>query len=397
MMAVFSLIIFRGGGSAAESSVVFLAGLLPSLVLSPLAGTLADRFDRKWLMMASEFLSGLAVVALILTPGREWIYPLIALEAGFGTLMMPARQAALVDLVPRSHLTHANAFLGQLSAVIKIGAPMLAGLLLGIVGPRSAMILDVISFAFSVMILSRLPSLPAIKRNQEPATIAGESRASRGAAGVWTVLRESPRLSILFAMAFAVTFIIMGFDVLASILTRDVLHGSEELFGLLIGLVGIGTVIVTTGLMLLKGEQKPWRDALVGLVLLACIPASLALATMMQNPILVQSLAVAGCLIGGLGNGLISVQTGTLLQLTSPPELLGRIGGVFQSTSTAGQLIAIVVTPLLTPALVPVGVYFGIAAVSLVAVALFVALALRGTFNAAPNSALDARAQRREE
>lgn len=384
MIAVFSLIVFRGGGTAAESSGVFLAGLLPSLVLSPAAGWLADRFDRKRLMMASEFLSGLAVVGLILASRLEWIYLLLALEASFGSLLMPARQACIVDLVPREELTRANAFLGQLAAVIKIGAPMFAGLILAWLGPHRAMLLDVISFALSVLILSRLPSLPPALESRTVESPAGRGNAERPAApkrsaGIWDALRASPQLSLLFAMAFAVTLIIMGFDVLSSVFTRDVLHGSEELFGLLIGLIGVGTVVVTTGLLLLKGVQRPWRDALLGLVLLACIPASLALATVVGDTTLAQGAALAGCLIGGLGNGLISVQAGTLLQLISPPELLGRLGGLFQSTFVAGQLVAIVTTPLLTPALVPVGVYFAAATVALVGVALVAALALRRT------------------
>jgi MFS family permease len=376
MMAVFALIVFRGDGSVTESSGIFLAGLLPMLLVSPLAGRLADRFDRKWLMIVSELLSGVAVIGLILVRRIELIYALLAVEATFGSLMMPARQAAIVDLVPREELTRANAFLAQLDGTIKIGAPMLAGLILALIGPPSAMILDVISFVLSALILSRLPALPPVAQQVKALPVATTAPVE---ANTWRALRGSPRLMLLFALAFAVTFILMGFDVLSSIFTRDVLQGSEEFFGVLIGLIGVGTVVVSTGLAFQQGEQKPWRDAIVGLALLAGIPAFLALATLPADLTLAKSLAILGCLIGGLGNGLVIVQSNTLLQLTAPSEWLGRLGGLFQSTFVAGQLMAIFATPILVPAILPIGTYLGIGAVALVLLALGTTMVLQNT------------------
>ncbi len=376
MMAIFALIVFRGEGSVAESSGIFLAGLLPMLLVSPLAGRWADRFDRKWLMIASELLSGVAVIGLILVRQIELIYALLALQATFGSLLMPARQAAIVDLVPRAELTHANAFLSQLSGTIKIGAPMLAGLILALIGPQNAMILDVISFALSALILSRLPALPPAARRTK---VAQAEASGKIESDTWRVLRGSPRLMLLFALAFAVTFILMGFDVLSSIFTRDVLRGGEEFFGILIGLIGVGTVVVSTGLLFLKGASKPWRDAIVGLVLLAGIPAFLALATLAADLTLAKSLAIIGCLIGGLGNGLISVQSSTLLQVSAPPELLGRFGGLFQSTFVAGQMVAIFMTPALVPTILPMGMYFGVGALALILLAVGTAFVLQNT------------------
>ncbi len=369
-MAVLALVIFRGDGTVAQSSGIFLAALLPSLLFSPLAGSLADRVDRKWLMMASEFLAGLTVLGLIFARPIELTYFLLALEATFGTLMLPARQAAIVDLVDQDDLTRANALLGQLSGIIKIGAPILAGMLLLVLAPQTAMVLDVISFGFSVAILSRLPALPPHKSGR--ATLAANAQASP-----LTALRGSPQLSLLFAVAFLVTCVIMGFDVLASVFTRDVLAGNEGLFGLLIGLIGVGTVVATTGLLIIKGKPNPWRDTLVGLALLATIPGFLMLATLSPTLLWAQLLAVVGCLIGGVGNGLIVVQSGTLLQLLAPPELLGRLGGLLQSTFVAGQLFAIFATPFLVPERLAIGAYFGIAAVALLLIAAGSVLILR--------------------
>jgi MFS family permease len=76
---------------------------------------------------------------------------------------------------------------------------------------------------------------------------------------------------------------------------------------------------------------------------------------------------LAACLIGGIGNGLVNVQTSTLLQLLAPTEVLGQVGGFFQSTAVAGQLLGAVLTPILVPLLLPMGTYFTLSTLALAA------------------------------
>jgi hypothetical protein len=175
------------------------------------------------------------------------------------------------------------------------------------------------------------------------------------------------------------TTIIIGFDVLASLFTRDVLAGDESFFSLLIGVVGLGTVGSTTALLWSKTGSAPWRDVVVGILLLACIPAFMALVMWASSPVLARVMVLIACLLGGAGNGLLVVQIGTLLQLLSPPALLGRVGGLFQSTVVAGQLAGLLLTPLLVPTIFSMQTYFGLAAAGLMLVALYTVYVLRRT------------------
>jgi MFS family permease len=372
-LAVFALIVFRGTGGVVESSGVLLAGLAPTLLCSPLAGWLCDRVDRKWLLIGGEVLSGLAVVGLIFVDRLELIYGLLAVQAVAGSVIMPARQAAVPALVGSDNLTRANALLQQLAAFVKIGAPMLAGAILTILAPHQAMVVDVISFGLAALILTRLPALPP------PQAPAVGSREARLPVSVGGVLRQSPRLRLLFVTMFLFIVTIMAFDVLAPVFTRDILGGDESLFGLLVGLIGVGSLAAGAGLFLRKGTRDPWPDMLAALLLLGVIPAALMLASWLPDPGLARGVVIVGCLIGGVGNGILSVQVGTLLQLASPPALLGRMGGLFQSTIVAGQIVAIFVTPVLTPALVPFGLFFAVAAGAIVLLTLGAALTLRRT------------------
>jgi hypothetical protein len=82
-------------------------------------------------------------------------------------------------------------------------------------------------------------------------------------------------------------------------------------------------------------------------------------------------------LVGGVGNGLITVQASTLLQLLSPADLLGRISGVFQSVTIAGQLMGMVLVPVLVPGLLSMDLYFLLSGVLLAVLVAYAALSLR--------------------
>ena len=102
MMSIFAILVFRGNGGVAELQWVFMAGLLPTLPASLAAGWLCDRFDRKKLMIASLLVSGLVVSGLIFTENLVFIYGLLALQAVSVSIMTPARQSVLPEIVPAS-------------------------------------------------------------------------------------------------------------------------------------------------------------------------------------------------------------------------------------------------------------------------------------------------------
>ncbi|MBE2225075.1 MAG: MFS transporter [Anaerolineae bacterium] len=384
IMALYAIIVFHGEGSVMESSAIMLAGLGPMLVLSPVAGWLSDRFDRKWLMITSQVMSALPIIAIIIVGEGLAIYLLLAIQTAFATLMLPARQAVVPMLVRKQQLTQANALLQQINSFVKIGGPILGGTIVGLLGARNAMLLDVLSFALAAGVLLLLPSLPPPRQkaaNDTPAqTKAAEQVVEPSPVPLETLsmaLRRSARLRLLFLATFLAIVVIMGFDVLGSIYVRDVLLAEEGLFGALIGLVGLGSLLSAGWLMLRRRQQNPWQDLTWGLVLLSGIPLFMAVGFWVGNPQVAKWIAAFAVLVGGLGNGLVSVQVGTLLQVLSPPALLGRMGGIFQSTITAGQMAAILVTPLLVPAYLSIGLYFALSASALILLALALVTTLR--------------------
>lgn len=370
LMAVYANLVFRGGGGVAQSSGILLAGLLPILLASPFAGWLCDHHNRKYLMIASQVISGVVVSGLIFTTRIEIIYLLLALQAVSISVMSPARQAVVPALVSAEDFSFVNAFFQQLSSIIKIGAPVLAGLVLTILTPRQAIILDVVSFALAALTLLRLPNLPPVGQKSVPDLLKNIEPKNK----VLEIFLKSSGLRLVFVSIFFGVLVIVGFDVLASVYIRDYLQRGEQFFGLSIGLVGVGTLIASILVMTRKKQSNLWRDVAVGIGFLALIPLSLSIGVFSGNPAFSRILVLFSCLIGGLGNGLLNVQIVSLLQHLTPQHVLGRISGLFQSTAVAGQLIGIVLTPLLVPIILSISTYFLISAMALSALALTILL-----------------------
>ncbi len=372
MLAIFALLVFRGGGGVTQSSGVFLCGLIPTLLLSPFAGALCDRFDRKKLMIFSQLLSGVVVSGLIFVDNLYIIYALLALQAASMSIMTPARQSSIPSLVAPEDLTAANAFLTQLSSLVKIFAPMLAGLILTLVSPHTAIILDVVSFALSALMLTRLKALPPLTNaeNNSEQKMTSPNLTNWIKKGFtenpfWQTLKETVSLQMLFIAGFFSIFVIVGFDVLAAVFFRDALKETESFYGLAIGLVGVGSLLSTLYLLLKKRTSRPWPDAVSGIALLSVIPLSLTVAAGMQNIALARIITLVACFIGGMGNGLLHVQISTLLQSFTPRHLLGEASGLLQSTMVTGQLLGTLLTPLLVPGLLSTGVFCLISFVAL--------------------------------
>jgi MFS family permease len=376
MMAVYSILIFKQGGGVWQSSGIMLAGLLPLLMFSALAGKLADRFNKKYLMIASELLSGAVILAIFVSRQPGLILFLLALQATVSAIMGPARQSLIPALVTNpDELTRANAFLQQLASFVKIGAPMLAGLVIALMGPYNAMIFDVISFGLSALILLRLPNIGAVQ--VEPEVTASDTHPTAAATfKPLAVIKQSPGLRLLFAATFLMIISVMAFDILGSICTRDILRGDESLFGLLIGLTGLGTVLSGFYLMLRQKTVDPWQDFKLGVGLLMFLPGLLAVVSLLESSPFSLGLVIVGVLVGGIGVGFFMVQTSTLLQTLSPGPILGSISGYYQTVCVAGQLIAIVGVPLVVPQVVGITALFLLITASLGGVVIYTAFSL---------------------
>lgn len=244
--------IYQRTGSVTELSIAVLAASLPGVLLSPIAGAVVDRWDRRWILILSDTGAALSTLAIWLLLGSDklemWhIYLANAINASLGAFQTPAYMASTTLLVPKNHFGRA-AGMGQLSGAISmIVTPILAGFLVVMIKLEGVILIDFVTFLFAILTL-------AIVRIPMP-EVSEEGKAARGSlwsgAGYgWKYLKERPGLLgmlILFAFInFALAFhsvlftpLILSFadaDTLGSIL-------STGGFGLLVG----GMIMSTWG------------------------------------------------------------------------------------------------------------------------------------------------------
>src|SRR5215470_2129874 len=180
-VALFTLLL-RLTGSGEAVAYVLILKLLPTFFIGPVAGVVADRYNRKVIMIAADITRGILVLWFLLVrqPDQVWMaYALTALEVAISTFFDPAKSATIPNVVDLDQLIPANALSSaSWSVTLAIGAA-LGGLVTGVFGRNSAFVIDSLSFFLSAVFISgvRVPRTsrrlgesdqPAIGRDGPP-------------------------------------------------------------------------------------------------------------------------------------------------------------------------------------------------------------------------------------
>lgn len=357
MMAIQSIILFKGSGSVWDSSVILLTGLLPGLVFSPLAGKLVDKLDKKKLMIASELGSGCIILMIYLSSSERMILPLLGIVSAFNTVMIPARTSLVTRFInDNRQYEKANAFLSQLSSFSKIGGPLIAGALVGIMGAYHALILDMVSFGLSALLLLLLPGKGEYsEKNPKP-------KLKKNIPGAFSFLLSNAALLSLFILTFVAAVIIISSDVLIVLYVRDILGRSELFFGVLIGCIGIGNVC--GGLIILRRKEKTslWRDLKRALLLSSVFHLTLGVLPLFHMEVWGIYVLPFAAFISGIGISIYFIQRLTMIQRICPGEMIGTMVGYMESITSAGFLSGFLVVPVLVPSWIGMDTLFLICA-----------------------------------
>jgi len=164
-------------GQATTLALVGLFSFGPAVLLSPLAGALVDRWNRKLVMMLSDLAAGLATVAMLalyLSGSLQiWhLYLLGAWSGAFSAFQFPAYSAAISTMLPPKDYARASGMLALAESISSIGAPVLAGILLAVVGVAGVFMIDIATFlvAIGALLLVAIPRPP----------VSAEGVAARG-------------------------------------------------------------------------------------------------------------------------------------------------------------------------------------------------------------------------
>jgi MFS family permease len=315
-------------GSASLMGLMMTASTIPSILLAPFGGTFADRHSRIRIMIWSDLLCGLAVLAFA---AAIWLRPadtalvlplLFAVAVIVGTVrsfFTPAAAAIIPDLVPRDKLAAANS-LSQLSVQASIVSGQgVGGFLYSLLGPALLFCIDGISYLFASACALFIP--PDTRTARPPgATGAHPFRQflTETADGFRYVWAQKGQRDFLFT-ASLINFLAMPGFVLFPFYVDRYLHAGPKWYGFLMAGVSVGVVVgfLLAGVLRLSGPARA-RGILTALVLYPIFFGSLAV---WRQPVL----ALVAIVLGGMATGFINVYLMTLLQASTPAELRGRV------------------------------------------------------------------------
>jgi MFS family permease len=334
-------------GSGLAVALLLIAGDFVPGLLSPLAGTLGDRLDKRAVMVGCELVQGVvvAVIALAL-PGLPLLLLLVAAQACVAAVFQPASRSAVPDLVPDADLERANAAIGFGTNGMDGFAPLAGAALLAWLSVRDLLLVDTATFVISAVLLISLPALrarlpggdrpagdrpagdrpagdrPAGDRPAKSPAAVGAVRlladAREGLAYLW---RDKAMRVITLIFCAVVLFNAVD-DVALVFLARHTLHGSNSAASLVYAGAGLGMLV---GFLLLARIGP----RLVLPLLIVAGYAVTSLGNLLTGTATVILAALGFQVVRGLGIAAIDVGHNTLIQRLIPAHVRGRVFGNF--------------------------------------------------------------------
>lgn len=319
--------------SATNLGLVVALQTLPLLVLAPYGGVIADRLDKRRLMMVLQSLMGLQALALAVLCWTHAVtfaaVCVLALVLGLNNCFeMPARQAFVLEMVGPEQVRNAVSLNSTLVNVARAVGPAIAGVLIATVGEAWCFGVNAASFVAVVGSLAAMDT-SRLHRGEPAARMRGQVRE-----GLRYVAR-TPDLLVPLAMMALVGTLAYEFQVTLPVAAQRVFHGGPETFGVMTAAMGVGAVV--GGLVTATRGGTGLRTLVVASLLFGVCIAFAALAPVLPTEF------VALLLVGYASVSFLA-QGNSTLQLATEPQMRGRVMALWSvaflgSTPIGGPLI----------------------------------------------------------
>jgi len=315
-------------GSGLAVGGLFVVRMLAPFLVSPVAGVIADRYDRRRVLIITDLSRAAVVLGFLLVrrPEHVWLlYALTAAQLGISGVFYPARNAILPDVVDEEELGAANALSGITWSVMLAFGAALGGLAAGVWGIYPSFLLDSGTFLLSAFFVSRVRTMAVAL---EPAPMGNPIR---GAADQYveglSYLRERMDVLAIASQKGIIGLVVNGgFQVAMVVMAERVFvigEGGSTSLGLMYAVVGIGTGL---GPVLARRLTQDRVDRLRTALMLSFFVTAAGLALVAPTASFV--LVLIGSLVRGLGSGVNWVLSTQVLLLIVPGKVRGRVFSV---------------------------------------------------------------------
>ena len=333
--------IFQQTGSAANMALITLLGFLPTLLLSVPAGALADRYDRRLLMMIGDGCSALGIVFILvcMMNGGASLAQIcigVLISSVFSALLEPAFRATITDLLTREEFSRASGLVSLAGSARYLFSPILAGFLLTVSDVKLLLVIDICTFFLTVI------SAAVVRKSIGKKTAEKKEGLLDSIRDGWRILRSERGVLLLVLVSSAITLFMGMFQILAEPM---VLSFSDE------KTLGITETICASGMLvsgLILGMRGIKRN-FTGIMSMSLAAAGI----MMIGFGLFENICTI-CISGFLFFAALPFANNCLDYLTRthiPDDVQGRVWGMIGFLSQFGYVIAYAVSGVAADAL----------------------------------------------
>jgi MFS family permease len=312
-------LVWRLTRSAEMLGLVNFLGAVPVFLFGVWAGSIADRHSRRNVVLAtqSNAIVQAALLAVLTLGGavRPWHVLVLAAMLGMTyAFEIPARQALLADLAGED-MPNAIALNSSIVNAARVAGPALAGVVVAAVGEGWAFAINAASFVgtYYALLVMRPPPQPRPTGGRRAHLLEGLAYAGR-----------TSHVRALLALLTVSSLFAMPYQAILPMFSSEVLGGGATLYGVLLACAGGGALVGAIGLLLRTGLRGLGRRVALGATLLGAGVVALSVA---RTPVL------AAIALAVTGFGFITQMAGTmtLLQGLAPPEMRGRVMGLYST------------------------------------------------------------------
>lgn len=324
-------------GSVTHLTLMAFFGMLPIMLISPIAGVLVDRWNRKWTLILGD-LGGMfftLMLVLLLWTGNThmWaLYLVVIITSIFTAFQFPAFNAAISQIVPKEQFGRANGMMQLAQAIGQLISPVLAGVLVGPIGLEGIILIDFVTCFFAVVTLL-LITIP----HPEP---SAEGQAARGsvlgeAVFGWKYITARPGLLALLIFFAASNFLLGAIIVLSTPLVLS--FAEAPTLGIVRSVAGLGLVLGSVLMSVWRGPKRLVYGALGGTLLSG---VSMFVAGLLPSALLITIAAF----FFTVSLPLVGASSQPIWQRKVPLDLQGRVFGVRFMIATAAMPLAYLIS-----------------------------------------------------
>ena len=332
-----SVYIYEKTGSVSYVSLITLLSFMPSIILSPIGGLLADRYDRRLLMIIGDLFSGLGLVYILwsIQAGEKSIVPIfigITFSSIFTSLLEPSYRATLTDILEEENYAKASGLIQAAGSAKYLISPVIAGMILSVADIRVILLLDILTFITTCLMIF------LVRKSMNSETQNYKKDSFKGLLEGLFIIKENRGVYFLVIIMFFVCFF-MGF---IQILIRPMILAlsSVKTAGIMESLCAVGLLIGSLWIGI-AGIKKNYSKILA----VACFFCGIFMSMTGVN----ENLAIIGISTFLFFSTLPFMNScaDVLVRVSIPNELQGRVWGLISLITQMGTVVAYIISGIM--------------------------------------------------